>query len=282
MRVVWQLVAVTAVFSAGGLAVARVREDPWVCLVVGLLVSVASVHVYRWVVGRTEHRSPVELAGPRAGAALGRGALAGVGLFGLVIATIALLGGYSVEGLGSVSGAVGLIGLMAAAAVTEELLFRGVLFRLLEERTGTWVALVVTGLVFGLMHLFNPDATLWGALAIAIEAGALLTAAYVATRRLWVPIGLHFGWNFAQGGIFGTKVSGNGTSAGLLDSTMSGPTVLTGGAFGPEGSVLSVVVCVLAAAVFMVMARRRGNVVPLRRSVRTQAVRDLRVATLPR
>lgn len=62
----------------------------------------------------------------------------------------------------------------------------------------------------------------------------MLTAAYVATRRLWVPIGVHFGWNFAASGIFSTEVSGNDTPQGLLNSSMSGPELLTGGDFGPE------------------------------------------------
>ena len=65
------------------------------------------------------------------------------------------------------------------------------------------------------MHLLNPDATLWGATAIAIEAGFMLAACYAATRNLWVPIGLHFGWNFAAGRhLRGAVVSGNGESEG--------------------------------------------------------------------
>ena len=90
------------------------------------------------------------------------------------------------------------------------------LFRIIEERTGTWIALALTGVVFGAIHLANPDATLWGTTAIAIEAGFMLAACYAATRNLWVPIGLHFGWNFAAGGIFSVVVSGNGEPKGLL------------------------------------------------------------------
>ena len=175
-----------------------------------------------------------------AGAALGRGALIGFGMFAAVIANIGLLGGYRVDGWGSVAGALALLGFMAAAAVTEELIFRGVLFRIVEGRIGTWLALALTGLLFGLAHLFNPHATLWGALAIAIEAGGMLAAAYAATRNLWVPIGLHFGWNFAEGGIFGTDVSGKSGPQGLLHGVLSGPTALSGGEFGPEASVYAV------------------------------------------
>jgi hypothetical protein len=170
---------------------------------------------------------------------------------------------------------------MAAAAVTEELLFRGVLFRIVEERTGTWIALLLTGVVFGLMHLLNPDASLWGAIAIAIEAGFMLAACYAATRNLWVPIGLHFGWNFAAGGIFSVVVSGNGESKGLLDATVSGPTLLTGGDFGPEGSLYTVAAGVLLTLVFMRLAHRRGHIVP-RRGRAASAAKAQATATVSR
>ncbi|WP_371602959.1 CPBP family intramembrane metalloprotease [Streptomyces sp. NBC_01220] len=278
MRVVWQLAALVAVAMIGGQCVAAVDGDPWLTLVLGLLTAVLAVPVYRWVVGRTERRPVTELAREGAVSGIGRGVLIGVALFGAVIANIALLGHYEVDGLGAVTGAIGLIGFMAAAAVTEELLFRGVLFRLVEERTGTWIALTLTGALFGLAHLFNPDADLWGAVAIAIEAGGMLAAAYAATRTLWLPIGVHFGWNFAASGIFSTEVSGNDTQQGLLDAVTSGPKLITGGAFGPEGSVYSVAFGVVMTAVFMWLAHRRGHVVPRRR----RAVRSANTTTVPR
>jgi len=262
MRLVWQLAATVAVAFIGGLSVAAVQGNPWLTLALGVLTAVLAVVVYGWVVRRTERRPSTEVAWAGAGSAIGRGALFGAALFGAVILNIAFLGGYAVHGVGSVPGAVGLFGFMAAAAVTEELIFRGVLFRIIEERTGTWIALVLTSVLFGLAHLLNPHASLWGAIAIAIEAGGMLTAAYVATRKLWLPIGLHFGWNFAAGGIFSTEVSGNGTPQGLLDATMSGPAVITGGDFGPEGSLYSVLFGVLATIAFLWLAHRRGNLVP--------------------
>ncbi|MFD8520942.1 CPBP family intramembrane glutamic endopeptidase [Streptomyces capillispiralis] len=265
MRVVWQLLAVVAVAAIGGQGVVAVRDDPWLTLVVGLTAAVLSVLVYGWVVRRTEHRTVTEVAREGALAGLGRGTLIGVALFAAVVVNIAFLGHYEVDGPGSVTGALGLIGFMAAAAATEEVMYRGVLFRIVEGRLGTWIAMVLTGLVFGLSHLLNEHATLWGALAIAIEAGGMLTAAYVATRTLWMPIGLHFGWNFAASGIFSTEVSGNDTAQGLLDSSMSGPLLISGGAFGPEASLYSVLFCVLATAVFLWLARRRDRLVPRHR-----------------
>jgi membrane protease YdiL (CAAX protease family) len=277
VRLVWQLVAVLAVSFLGSQGLALAGDNPWLALAVGLATAVLAVLVYAWVVRRTEHRAVVEVSREGAVAGLGWGTLLGVALFALVIVNLAFLGSYTVHGLGTVTGAVGLVGFMAAVAVGEELMFRGVLFRIIEGWTGTWIALTVTSLLFGLAHLVNPNATLWGALAIAIEAGGMLTAAYVATRKLWVPIGLHLGWNIAGSAIFSTEVSGNNTPQGLLDASTSGPMLITGGEFGPEGSVYSIVFCVAAAAVFIRMAYRRGHMVPLRRSARSDAA-----ATLPR
>jgi len=265
MRLLKQFLAVAAVAFAGSLVVSAVRDNAWLTLVFGLASAVLALLTYAWVVRRTERRAPVEVARSGAGAAIARGVLIGVVMCGAVIVNIALLGGYRIDGLGSVTGAVGLLGFMAAAAVTEELIFRGILFRIVEERTGTWIALVLTGVVFGLIHLVNPHASLWGAIAISVEAGFMLAAAYAATRKLWVPIGLHVGWNFALGGIFGAEVSGSGTPEGLVDAEFSGSTLLTGGDFGPEGSLYTVAAGVLLTIVFLWLARRRGHIVPRRR-----------------
>jgi membrane protease YdiL (CAAX protease family) len=265
MRLVKQLVVVAIVALAGSQAVAVAHWNAPLTLIFGLGTAVHALLAYRWFVGRTAKRPVTELARKGAAGALGRGVLLGIGMFAAVIANIAFLDGYEVLGWGSAAGAIALFGFSAAAATTEELIFRGIIFRITEGRFGTWIALVFTSLLFGLSHLFNAHATLWGAIAIAIEAGGMLGAAYAATRRLWLPIGLHFAWNFAEGGIFGTEVSGSDTPQGLLHSTMSGPTLLTGGEFGPEASIYTVLAGAIATIVFMWLARRRGHIVPRRR-----------------
>ncbi|MFI8087482.1 lysostaphin resistance A-like protein [Streptomyces sp. NPDC086080] len=264
MRVVWQLLAVLAVSMIGGQSVFAVKDNPWLTLALGGLTVAAALFVYAWMVGRTERRPVTELAREGSVAATGRGLLIGVAMFGAVIGNIALLGHYDIEGLGSVRGAVGLAGFMAAASVTEELLFRGVLFRVIEERAGTWFALVPTSVLFGAWHMANPNATLWGAAVITLGAGTMLAAAYAATRNLWVPIGIHFGWNYAASGLFSTEVSGNDTQQGLLDASTSGSTLISGGDFGPEASGYALLFGVLLTVAFLWLARRRGNLVPRR------------------
>ncbi|MFJ9421829.1 lysostaphin resistance A-like protein [Streptomyces sp. NPDC101249] len=270
MRFVWQFLAAMAMYAAGGNIVTAVRENDWLTLALGLAAAAGAVLGYAWVVRRTEHRAVTEVAREGAVARTGWGVLLGAGWFGAVMVNLFASGYYDVHGLGSARGAIGLLGFMAAAATMEEIVYRGVLFRVVEEHIGTYLALALSGLVFGLSHLLNEHATLWGGIAIAVEAGFMLAAAYAATRSLWVTIGVHFGWNFAAAGVFSTEVSGNGGNLGLLDATLSGPSPLTGGDFGPEGSVYSVGFGVLLTLVFLWLAHRRGNVVApgARRSAR--------------
>jgi membrane protease YdiL (CAAX protease family) len=144
------------------------------------------------------------------------------------------------------------------SGVTEEVIVRGVVYRILEEWFGTWAALAVSSLLFGALHLGNPGATWWSSLAIALEAGTLLGAAYLKTRRLWLPIGVHAAWNYTQAAC-GVAVSGNAVS-GFLLSHPKGADWLSGGPFGAEASVLAVLVCGTGAAVLIVRSVREGRV----------------------
>jgi membrane protease YdiL (CAAX protease family) len=149
------------------------------------------------------------------------------------------------------------------AGAIEEIVFRGVVFRLLEEWGGTTVGLAASALLFGGLHCLNPQATLLGVAAIVLLGGIMLAAAYVLTRRLWLPIGIHAGWNFAEGGIFGVPTSGFATK-GLLVGELCGPVWLSGGSFGPESSIVAVVVCLAAAAVLLRRAAQRDRFVAAR------------------
>lgn len=267
-----QLVVVVAISLVGSVVTGAMGWNAPLTLVTGLATAAAALVGYRWIVARTERRAVDELARRGAAASAGRGALLGLAMYAAVITAIALLAGFRVDGFGSVSGPVALIGFTAAAAVTEELLFRGVLLRFIEKSAGTWVALALVSLLFGLMHIANPHATVWSALAIAVEAGGMLGAAYVATRSLWVPIGIHFAWNFAGGALLSTAVSGKEAPAGLLESTLSGPVALSGGGFGPEGSLFTVLAGAVIMVGFLRYAARHDRIVPLRRAERDTAV----------
>jgi hypothetical protein len=145
--------------------------------------------------------------------------------------------------------------------VFEETLFRGVLLRHLEKLVGTWWALVATAMLFGGLHLANKDATLVGAFSIMVEAGILLGAAYLYTRRLWLAAGMHAAWNFTQAWVFSVPVSGTGQSVGILVTRRAGPEWLTGGDFGLEASLAAVAVATVAGVLLLWKAHQRGGFV---------------------
>ncbi|MFE7931934.1 CPBP family intramembrane glutamic endopeptidase [Streptomyces sp. NPDC057456] len=235
-------------------------DNPVLSLLFGAVAAAIALTVYAAAVRFLEQRPVSELDTADAAYGLRRGTLVGLGLFAATLALIALFGGYDTKGGVSVAGAFTILGMMAGIAVVEEILFRGIVFRLIEQLTGTRGALAISGVLFGALHLVNPGATVWGALAIAIEAGLMLGAAYAATRTLWLPIGLHLGWNFALSGIFGVTVSGNeDMPAGLLHGVLSGPTAITGGDFGPEASVFAILVCTIPTVMFLRSAKRSGH-----------------------
>lgn len=147
------------------------------------------------------------------------------------------------------------------AAVVEEILLRGVLFRIIEQSLGSWIALVLSALLFGLMHAGNPNATWAAALGLSLQAGVLLAAAYMVSRSLWLPIGLHWGWNAVQAGVVGGTISGH-TASAIVTTQPVGPVVLSGGTFGIEGSIVATGVCAALAAAFCLVAVRLGRTKP--------------------
>ena len=216
---------------------------------------------YKIVIVRVGERPRDDL--PAAGALKGvaAGVLIGFVLFCAVVGIAALLDVYNIVGAGDSRELVkDLIGMTVLAAFMEELLFRGILFRWIEEFAGSWAALVITSALFGLAHIFNPNATWVSSLAIMVEAGMLLGGAYMLARNLWVPMGLHAAWNFTQGFIFDVPVSGRDMH-GLVQARLSGPALLSGGAFGLEASMIGVGLSIPLGAAMIVVAIKRGELV---------------------
>jgi membrane protease YdiL (CAAX protease family) len=232
----------------------------------GLLCGVW-IAVYRIGVRLLERRSASELGFDASLSLVPAGILIGTALFCSVYAILCAAGIASLVGWHGLDGVAAILGVAMTAAVGEEIVFRGVVYRILENTFGTLAALIVSSLLFGLMHSTNPGATLFTSTAVALEAGLLLGLAYSATRSLWFPIGIHFGWNFAQGGIFSAPVSGF-QFKGILDFRLSGPEILTGGSFGPESSIVALLVCLFGSLWMVWAVIRFGRWCPLKMTSR--------------
>jgi uncharacterized protein len=153
--------------------------------------------------------------------------------------------------------ALGMFG-MTLAAAGEEVMMRGYVLQELMSKFSTTASVLVSSLLFTALHgaaLVKSDMAAVGALNIFL-ASVMLSLAYLATRTLWLPIGVHAGWNIMQGPMLGINVSGNDFNAGWQPVTMSGPEIVTGGAFGFEGSVLGLIGPTLG-ILMMLAARKR-------------------------
>ena len=227
-----------------------------------LTFVVPALSAYLFLVRVIERRVPGELALRGLLPWSIAGMLGGALLFSTVVAVLWLLGSYHVTGVNPDTDwlpSLLLVGL--GAGIDEEILFRGVLFRVVEEGLGSWIALVFSALFFGVAHLRNPGATLWSSAAIAIEAGLLFGLLYHVTRSLYLCMGVHAAWNFMQGTVYGIPVSGI-PADGWLISTRNGPDWLSGGTFGAEASVVALCVCSLCSVALLRVALRRGSIVP--------------------
>lgn len=230
--------------------------------IVTLAAAVATFIAYFFFVRIVERRKPTELALKGAPGELGAGLLLGTFILSLVVGIMAMAGAYRIVGTNSLTALLPMIAISIISSVVEEILLRGILFRITEESLGTTIALVISSLIFGFLHFANPGATLFSSIAIALEAGLLLGMTFVLTRRIWLSIGVHAAWNFTQGGIFGVAVSGNQVK-GLFVPSIHGPEWLTGGAFGAEASVEAVLVCLtLFALLTLLAAKRSGFIAP--------------------
>lgn len=248
-------------------------ELSWPSQPLGMALQVAAAIVVMWFVARKIAGRPVyEFSRDKAGRELALGALIGTGIIGGTVLVLAILGVYEVAGwafdprasaggdssaaLASTRGLLAGLMLGLGSAFGEEVVMRGILLRILAAKLGIPVALTVTSVGFGLLHIGNPHSSLIGALGLAVQAGVLFGVAYLVTMRLWLAIGLHGAWNFTQTAVFGLNVSGVSTEPGLLIASVHGPDWLSGGDVGIEGSIVTIVFSLAACAALTLVALR--------------------------
>lgn len=229
--------------------------------ITGALYLALGFAAYKLVIRHLGERPHDDL--PMAGAlkGLGVGTLIGFALITAMVGIAAVLDVYNIIGEGGTATLLpSLIAVAILPGFLEEVAFRGILFRWIEEFGGSWVALILTSALFGLGHIFNPNASAFSSFTIAVEAGLTLGAVYMLTRSLWVPIGLHAAWNFAQGPVWDVSVSGI-DQKGLVEASMTGPELLSGGNFGFEASLIGLAIAASVGAWILLRAIRQGQLV---------------------
>ena len=214
-------------------------------------IFAASAVLASWVMVRFIDKRPWATVGfnpDGLGRGLTRGFVIGAAFLTLGISVSGLIGVYHVTAFRPSALVLFPLITFLTVAVFEETFFRGYLFQTLEARWGSGAALISTAVFFGLAHLANPiqDVTLLerlsGPVFICLEAGLPLAAAYLLTRRLWLPIGIHWAWDYCEGPIYGCADSGMHDPHTLLQSHFVGPYLLTGGPFGPESGLVFLVI----------------------------------------
>jgi membrane protease YdiL (CAAX protease family) len=213
-----------------------------------------------WVyVNRVERRQVTELSGSGASAEWTSGAGLGVLLGLLTMAPLYVLGVYRIEGVGESFRLLKQIPEMALVSVIEELLIRGVMFRIAEQAWGSRRAMMFSTVLFVAAHLPG-EISMLGVLVTA-AASLAFTAAYQLSRRLWLPMGMHFAWNYLFSAVFSVPVSGHEAN-GWLHGSLSGPEWLSGGAYGVEASTMALLVWVVAATILLRRVYIHGKFVP--------------------
>ena len=214
----------------------------WISGTLSLICGVLLLLMYRWLVRSYEERKIEELSMQKSLKDTGIGFLWGMLMMAAVIGIFALCGWYKIIGC-SFNVAFIYRYLMAyfVVAVGEEIVFRGIMFRLLDSQFNLWVALIISAIVFGAAHIINPNATVVSTVGISLASGVLFGLLFKCYRTLWVPIGIHWSWNFVQGTVTGCPVSGGAPDYSILQSVTSGPELFTGGLFGPEASIITMI-----------------------------------------
>ena len=265
VRIVFAVFLVGGAVAAAQVAAKLLRDVispggavPAAYYLVYLIVSVLAASLtYRAYVRVVEKRSVTELSAAGAPRELGIGALVGLGMVAAIVGILWLLGYYRLTGVNAWTVAIVLLANDGAGAFVEEIILRGIVFRITEEKLGMWAALGISFVLFSLLHLASPGATVMSTVVVGLEASILLSAAYVLTRRLWLAIGIHFAWDFSQDAIFGVA----GGVKGFVRTELAGPVTLTGGVSGIEGSVLALLACLVIGAYLLLRARRKGDFV---------------------
>lgn len=207
-----------------------------------------------------EKRKIIELSYDRLFSDSLKGFFAGFIFISIVTAVFYLMGFYKPLSVGHYSILIKALFYLTLVGIWEEIVFRGIIYRIAEKRLGTVWALIISSLIFGFVHMANENFNLFSGFAIALELGLLTGISFTLTQRLWLPMALHIGWNFSF--IFwGTIVSGATEFPNFIESVLEGPKLITGGKFGPENSIITILFSLILFATVYYQTSKKGLIV---------------------
>jgi uncharacterized protein len=268
LRALGWMVALCVAIVLGFNAVAKATlwllgsgSDATTCdkLAAAIAGSIAILVIYRVSVRFGERRAVPELGLRHGPSDLLLGLTAGAAVMAAIVGALWMFGWVDIE-VKPIDGVAMALRDSIRSGVLEELVLRLVFFRLLWRIVGIWPAMVIAALLFGALHLANPDSSLFAAFCLIAGEGIGI-GLYLITGRIWASIGMHAAWNFTQGWVFGAAVSGTAGIAGgplALRAAPGAPEMLSGGGFGPEASLAALVISLLASVVLLRWAWKHG------------------------
>lgn len=211
--------------------------------------------------GLTSKEAPLDLV---------KGIAIGMVVVATMFGAMFVLNAYSIQSINWPINLIAPLILYFLAGLSEELIFRGFIFSILEKGCSTLVAVFGSSLLFGFAHFLNPSFVdqefgyvAYACALLSLEAGLPFSGAYLIARRLWLPIGFHWTWNVLEGTVFGAVVSGTESGPSVFASRVNGDTLLTGGVFGPEASLPFFVVGVVYGTLLLLWAYKKGRWRPI-------------------
>jgi membrane protease YdiL (CAAX protease family) len=231
-------------------------KDPIAGTVFAFLVCAIYILLYQ----RYEKRKITELSTPQLPQYLTGGILLGAGLASTVILIQYLTHVLTVTTTRSFLPLLPALWNTFVNSIIAETLIIGIFFRLTEEWLGSWLALLILALLFITLHITAPGATIISAIAVAMHS-AFLGSTYIYTRSLWAPIAIHFAWDFSFAALYGTSINGYTMDDSLLDTSANGSDLLTGGYFGPQGSIQAAILCLLTGLIFLHLSRKHNQII---------------------
>lgn len=257
------LIPVSILANLVGLELIKSLAEPYYTLLRYLrdiILFILFLLSYRSYTNYVENRKALELNTKSFIPEIGLGFFISIGVVCFMVILLMLLGYYRIDSFNFPGVFADRIAEYYMGSFIEELIFRLILFKLVEEFAGSWIGIIVQGLVFGFAHIGNENATIWTSLSLVISDTILFGAAYMLTRRIWLIWGMHFSWNFFQEGIFGMPNSGY-QKDGLIRPIINGPEWITGGKFGIEASIISTLILFVLGLIILKKAIEKNQLV---------------------